>query len=197
MGKDHHPIIAEERITYFEKKEVIVEDFAASGMILDIGGGGEGVIGKLKGKHVVAIDQSPQELEESAPGPLKIIMDARDLHFLDGSFEIVTSFFTLMYIAGSDHERVFSEVYRVLVSEGKFLIWDILFTPRLDKEKDIAVFPLRVRLPMEENDAGYGALWPEGGRDVATFHQIAEKMGFKVIRSQRDDPILYLELQKP
>ena len=58
MRDDHHPIIEEERITYFEKKEIIVEDFAASGMILDIGGGGEGVIGTLKGKQVVAIDQS-------------------------------------------------------------------------------------------------------------------------------------------
>jgi hypothetical protein len=72
------------------------EDIAFdNGFILDIGGGGEGVIGQLKGKDVVAIDFKEEELLEAADGPLKIIMDAKDLKFLDESFPTVTAFFCI------------------------------------------------------------------------------------------------------
>ena len=36
------------------------------GSILDIGGGGEGVIGRLYGRQVVAIDNRQEELDEAA-----------------------------------------------------------------------------------------------------------------------------------
>ena len=35
------------------------------GSILDIGGGGEGVIGRLYGRQVVAIDNRQEELDEA------------------------------------------------------------------------------------------------------------------------------------
>ena len=38
------------------------------GTILDIGGGGEGVIGQLYGEQVVAIDNSQEELDEVETG---------------------------------------------------------------------------------------------------------------------------------
>ena len=137
---DQPPEISEERLFFFEKQEIVVNDFDSAGYILDIGGGGEGVIGKLKGKQVIAIDPSKRELEEAAAGPLKIVMDARDLQFLDGSFSTATSFFTLMYIKAPDHEKVFNEVFRVLAPGGVFLIWDVIFPQRPDANKDVAVF---------------------------------------------------------
>ena len=63
----------------FEQVALEVKDFESEGFVLDIGGGGEGVIGRLKGKDVVAIDIRRDELEEAVEGPLKIVMDARDL----------------------------------------------------------------------------------------------------------------------
>ena len=101
--EDHHPEISEDRLFFFEEQEVIVSDIDAPGYILDIGGGGRGVIGTLKGEQVIAIDPSRRELEGAPAGPLKIVMDATDLQFLDGAFSAATSFFTLMYIKGSDH----------------------------------------------------------------------------------------------
>ncbi|MFC1879420.1 class I SAM-dependent methyltransferase [Chloroflexota bacterium] len=86
-----------ERFFLFEQQKVKVHDFESSGHILDIGGGGEGIIGILKGEKVIAIDPRKRELEEAADGPLKIVMDARDLFFLDSTFNTVTAFFTLMY----------------------------------------------------------------------------------------------------
>ena len=89
---------SEEEILFLEKQEVTVENFDALGHILDIGGGVEGIIGVLKGSQVVAIDPSSRELKEAAPGPLKIVMDARELKFLDDTFNTATAFYTLMYI---------------------------------------------------------------------------------------------------
>ena len=71
-----------ENIFFLEKQEVVVNHFDAAGLILDIGGGGEGVIGQLKGNQVIAIDPNKRELEEAANGPLKIVMDAADFSFL-------------------------------------------------------------------------------------------------------------------
>ena len=59
-----------------------------------------------QGKQVVAIDPSRRELEEAADGPLKIVMDARDMLFLDDTVDVVTPFFTLMYIQASDRKKV-------------------------------------------------------------------------------------------
>jgi ubiquinone/menaquinone biosynthesis C-methylase UbiE len=95
MSEDH-PQFSEDQIYFFEKQEVVVHHFDASRFILDIGGGGEGIIGQMKGQQVVAIDPNRRELEEAAEGPLKVVMDAGDMLFLDASFEVVTSFFTVI-----------------------------------------------------------------------------------------------------
>lgn len=100
--KNHLPEISEDRLFFFEREEVIVDDFDTVGLILDIGGGGRGVIGELKNQQVIAIDPSKRELEGAVDGPLKIIMDATNLQFLDETFHTATSFYTLMYIKTFD-----------------------------------------------------------------------------------------------
>jgi SAM-dependent methyltransferase len=194
---EEHPKISEDRLFFFENQELIVNDFDAPGYILDIGGGGEGVIGKLKGEQVIAIDPNRRELEEAPAGPLKIVMDARDLQFLDGSFSTATSFFTLMYIKGPDHAKVLSEVCRVLKPGGRFFIWDVIFPPRVDSEKDVAVVSLLVRLPDEEITAGYGHLWPDEGRDLSHYVTSAENAGFNVLARWEENQVFFLELRKP
>jgi ubiquinone/menaquinone biosynthesis C-methylase UbiE len=196
--ENHHPEISEDRLFFFEREEVVVNDFDAAGFILDIGGGGEGVIGKLKGKQVIAIDANRRELEEAAAGPLKIVMDAANLQFLDETFNTATSFYTLMYIREvGTHRRVFGEVYRVLTSGGRFLVWDAVLPPRFDEEKDVAVFRLTVKLPEEEVDAGYGTLWPEEGRDVSYYVEMAQSAGFEVVLQREQGQRFFLELHKP
>ena len=54
-----------DQVYMIEAQHVSVADFPAEGFILDIGGGGEGIIGQLKGAQVVAIDPIRREL---APG---------------------------------------------------------------------------------------------------------------------------------
>jgi RimJ/RimL family protein N-acetyltransferase len=194
---DAHKPIAEERLYDFEPLDMAIDDLPLPGLVLDIGGGGEGVIGRLKGAQVVAIDRNRRELEETPAGPLRIVMDATDLHFLDGTFSAATSFFSLMYIQGADHSRVFGEVYRVLAPGGRFLIWDAVFPPREDTSKDVAVFQLTIRLPQETITTGYGVKWPESGRSLDDYLRVAEEAGFQVVSHKRDGVSLFLELIKP
>jgi SAM-dependent methyltransferase len=194
---DHHPEISEDRLLYLEEQEITVNDFDSPGYILDIGGGGEGVIGRLKGEQVIAVDPSRRELEAAAAGPLKIMMGATDLHFLDRTFSTATSFFTLMYIKGPDHEKVFGEVFRVLIPGGRFLIWDAIIPHRHDEAKDIAVFSLSVKLPTEEIAARYGVLWPDEERDLSYYVRLSDTVGFSVATEEEEGRVFFLELRKP
>lgn len=188
---------SEEDYYLLEQQEVVVKDFDYPGLILDIGGGGEGVIGRLKGARVIAVDISKRELEDAPDGPLKVVMDARDLKFVDGSFQAATSFFTLMYIRGSDHPKVFSEVFRVLKPGGTFLVWEVVLPRRLDESKDVVVIPLTIKLPGEEIGTGYGTRWPEKRQDLSYYRQVAEAAGFQVAAAKEEGQQLFLELRRP
>ena len=50
---------------WLEPLVVNLEQLALEGRLLDIGGGGEGIIGRLGGDRVIAIDASHRELEEA------------------------------------------------------------------------------------------------------------------------------------
>jgi len=194
---EKHSEVSEDRVFLLEKQKVIVNNFDASGLILDIGGGGEGIIGQMKEKQIVAIDPNRRELGEAASGPLKIVMDAGDMLFLDNAFNVVTSFFTLMYIEGSEHEKIFKEVFRVLVSEGRFLIWDVDLPQSLDEEKDIVAFHLNIKLPEREIETGYGTKWPEQRQGLPYYKEIAERVGLTVSDHKESGQVFYLELRKP
>jgi len=195
--QDHHQKPSSERIRRVEQQIVKLDDFKAEGLILDIGGGGEGIIGQLKGKQCVAIDISKRELEEAPVGPLmKIVMDARDLKFLDNAFNTTTVFFTFMYIDSADHEKVFQEISRVLKSDGRLLIWDVLFPEWKEKEKDLFIFPLKVELPDKTVSTGYGVKRPKTEQGLAHYVGLGEKTGFSVVNHSDNGNWFFLELKK-
>ncbi len=194
---EEHSEDSMDRIFFLEKQEVVVDGFDASGFILDIGGGGEGVVGQMKGSQVVAIDPNRRELQEAADGPLKIVMDAGDLMFLNHTFEVVTSFFTLMYIKGSEHQKVLAEVFRVLVSKGRFLIWDADLPQCMEDDKDIVAFYLSIKLPDREIETGYGTKWPEQRQGLPYYKEMAENRGFVVSAHVQNGRVFFLEMQKP
>jgi SAM-dependent methyltransferase len=191
-----HPKIPEEQILRIEPQEVVVGDFEARGYILDIGGGGEGVIGQLKPSQVVAIDLIPRELAEAPAGPLKIVMDARDLKFLDGSFHTATAFFSLMYMEAADHPKVFAEIHRVLAPGGRLLVWDGAVPARAGGKR-WAVFRLSIRLPAANVRTGYGVKLGDAPHDAAWYAALAEAAGLTVAEKRQNGSTFYLDLRKP
>lgn len=178
-----------------DEVHVNLRDFDAEGYILDIGGGGEGMIGRLKGEKVIAIDKRREELQEAPEGPLKIVMDAKDLQFLDNTFETVTSFFALMYVINTDRENVVREVLRVLKPGGKFLIWDMVIPPKGDNVKEIFGAPIVIKIGNGEVRTGYGVKWEGREQDVQYYLGLAEKVGFEVVEKEEGNPF-YLTLRK-
>ena len=87
------------------------------GSILDIGGGGEGVIGRVYKEAVTAIDNMQEELDEAPDCCKKLLMNATALDFCDKSFDNVTFFYSLMvYEHGNKSKGCFGSISR---AEGK------------------------------------------------------------------------------
>ena len=99
--------------------------------ILDIGGGGEGVISKIYKHKVVAIDQRYDELSEILDTEsLKLVMDATKLDFIQEQFERATAFYSYMYMSEAEVKSSISEVYRVLKDKGLLLRCLLAITKR-------------------------------------------------------------------
>lgn len=181
---------------YFQKHRVKIDDFENDGYILDIGGGGEGIIGQLKGNQVVSIDLSWEELSEAHNDSLKILMDARELKFLDNTFSTITAFYSLMYMKSQDHVKVLNEVLRVLKHNGMFRIWDIELKKPAGIDSPGFVIPLEVILPNQTIETGYGAYWPRINYDLDYYENLATQTGFTIIEKKKLNSSFSLVLQK-
>ena len=174
---------------------VVDDDFADADRILDLGGGGEGVIGQLRGRQVTAIDLRQGELDDAPEGPIKVVADARALPFPDASFEAATAFFFLMYVAAEDGLRVLRETHRVLRPGGTMKIWDVAIP--LAGRQTLFVVPVKVRLPARTIRTAYGAPW--AGREMTAngIADLARSAGFMVISTREEGETFCLLLARP
>lgn len=179
MGHEHSRI-PDEKYYQLNPVGVTIDSFDVDGPILDIGGGGEGIIGLMKGNRVIAIDNNKAELEEAPDGPIKLVMDCRHTEFLRNSFEVVTSFFTMMYIDPYQHERVFREINRVLKPGGKFYLWDITQPTKESDLKTHFAFHLTVKIPTRTIETGYGAPLKRQKIDIVHYRDLLGLTGFHV-----------------
>ena len=163
------------------------------GSILDIGGGGEGVIGRLYKDKVIAIDNRQDELDEVPDGPIKMLMNAEKLDFGDNRFDAVTSFFTLMYIHEDKHIDVLKEAYRVLKPKGKLYIWDANI-PKDENHNQVFILNLKIILPDEQITTGYGAGYRE--QDAEYFVNKLVDIGFKIVKTEKPNQTFYLVAKK-
>jgi len=186
-----------DRLSIVGDLEISLSPLDTDGPILDLCAGGEGVIGQLMGDRVVAIDASREELQESPPGPLKIVMDARKLQFLDGTFHSATCFFGLIYIPSEDLPAVFAEVFRVLAPGGELHVWDCIIPADPPADKDVAVCHVRIHLPDGEIATGYGALWPTTRRDAGYYADLARQAGLEIVELIEDSALVRVHARKP
>ena len=199
----------QEAIEYFVKNIVLKErsynvglhtidlsDIKLTGRILDIGGGGQAIIGQFKGEQVVAIDPNRNELEEAPDSnELKVIMDAKELKFLDNTFDTVTAFFTFMYIPVEDYKIIFEEIHRILKIGGNFVIWDVLMPEKGNDKRDIFYIELRVKIFDRTIEAGYGVSWNKE-INIDTFTNMAKNIGFETLEKKVDKEIIFIRFRK-
>ncbi|MBU8932795.1 MAG: methyltransferase domain-containing protein [candidate division Zixibacteria bacterium] len=197
MNDDHHSWPDENRIHCLEDQEVIVRDFACDGLVLDIGGGGEGVIGRLKGREVIAIDNRRKELEEAPDGPIKVVADAASLPFLDNTFPTTTAFFTFMFMDEKTHPQVMAEVFRTLREGGQFLLWDIHSPIREGSNKDIFAFKILIRLPHETITPAYGGRRPNKVHDLNYYRRLVSAAGLRFVRAEETGLTFFIQFEKP
>ncbi len=194
MSTDTNKILETERKTVVIEPVILIEGHR----ILDIGGGGEGVISSIYKDKVVAIDIRSDELEEiSDPSSLKIVMDATQLAFIDNQFERATAFFSFMYMTASEIIKVIEEVHRVLKSGGTFEIWDIEMPSINDVEADIFIAQLEIKANEHSFSTGYGVRIKEEQQTMHRLYSLLVDCGFKLTKSVlHENGTFYIEAKK-
>jgi len=176
-----------------EKYHIDMRNITLSGRVLDIGGGGEGIIARHLGDNVIVIDKLKTELDESPDKGIKIVMDATNLQFIDGTFHHATCFYSLMYMDEPSMEKVIIEAYRVLKPGGSLLIWDatIPFPPK----DNIFITYFEIILSNEVISTGYGVGWRRR-HDLSLVSEKCEKAGFTINQRQNAENRFFLTAVK-
>ncbi len=161
-----------------KRMQKINVDSIPNGSVIDIGGGGEGIIGQIGKERVTAIDKFQREIDEAkhkAPEATWVLADARKLEYSDEHFDNATAFFSIMYMSNEDKKKVFKEVYRIISKEGEFWIWD---TP-ITKDEGVFLIKMKVIFPNRTTvRTGYGVSSKIQNVDVT--RELLEDVGFRV-----------------
>ncbi len=173
-------------IQYGDSIIVDLRTVPLTGRVLDIGGGGEGVIGQLAPDQVVSIDPSREELEQAPAGPLKVVMRAENLTFTDASFTTATLFYTLMYIPKALFGRVLRECWRVLSPGGLLLIWDTEIQEPGPQAAEAYLVPVTALLPHRTIETGYGVRWDGAAQTAEEVVELCRSTGFSSVTLTRD-----------
>ena len=163
-----------------------------TGSILDVGGGGEGVIGRLYGPSVTIIDHCQEELDEAPCSCPKLLMDAASLAFADASFENVTFFYSLMYMNRPVQKAALSEAVRVLKPGGRLLLWDCEITSAYPEP---FLAELDVRWAQERVCTTYGVVKSDP-QSMEDFLNLCRGNGLTLLKKKNGGRHFYLEFRK-
>jgi ubiquinone/menaquinone biosynthesis C-methylase UbiE len=188
-----------EKRTIFETpiQHIELQELPSGHFVLDIGGGGEGLVSRI-GKHqVCAIDYRMNEIREAQiydPPSNWFACDARELCFKDSIFDLATLWFSLGYMPhSSTKRRVLEEVYRVLKSGGVVS----LMASRVVCNEDVFVIHIQYELPDgTQSKTGYGV----SGDQEQTFESIEPLLietGFEIEKEQKHEHWFSIEAIKP
>lgn len=164
-----------------------------SGRILDIGGGGEGVIGRVYGMEVTAIDNSACELAEAPDNCEKLLMDACRMTFADSSFDHATAFFSLMYMSRPEQARALCETCRVLKPGGTLTLWDAVIAEN-------APNPFLIDLDIDADGqwlhTTYGVGKEDAAQNAESLAQLCEAAELRVENVQQADECFVIHCRK-
>jgi len=167
-------------------QKIALEHIDTEGLILDIGGGGEGLVSRIEGSKVCAVDIRMSEIREAqihGPPSNWFVGDGQALCFQDDVFDIATLWFSLGYMSDwSIKQSVLEESHRVLVKGGRLSI----LGSKIPKDCEPLIFWGLFTLPDGTvSQTGYGVRGGQG-QTLDRIVKLLEKTGFK-IQSQEDN----------
>lgn len=165
-----------------------------NGSILDIGGGGEGIIGRVYGHQVTAIDNCQEELDDAPDGYQKILMDACGLTFPACSFDHVSFFYSLMFMNTDAQPKAISEAVRVLKPGGSLHIWDAEISSAYPEPFTV---DLDIQMPREKIHTTYGIISDIKNQTASTIAAICMEFGLQLEYTHAGDGQIYLVFRKP
>ncbi len=174
-------------ISTFEtpQQTVTLQSLPEHGRILDIGAGGEGIVARLGGRAVCAVDIRMDEIREARihdPPASWFVADGRSLCFGDTVFEMATFWFSMGYLRDRDNKiRALEETFRVLQQGGTLSIKGARIT--CDEEK-LIIRILYIFPDGTVSSVGYGVRGRQG-QTIASMREMIESVGF-VCRTHRD-----------
>jgi ubiquinone/menaquinone biosynthesis C-methylase UbiE len=99
-----------------------LNELPAMGRIIDVGGGGEGLVSRIRGPQVCAVDIDMNKIREAQIYGFEsqwLLADGQALAAKDASFDTATLWFSLGFIRDwSAKEQVVDEIVRVLKPDG-------------------------------------------------------------------------------
>ena len=167
-------------------QKIVLEHIQTEGVILDIGGGGEGLVSRIEGSKVCAVDIRLSEIREAqihGPPSNWFVGDGQALCFQEEVFDVVTLWFSLGYMSDwSIKQGVLEEAHRVLSNEGRLSI----LASSIPESCERLIFWGHFTLPDGTvSQTGYGV---RGGQDqtLERIVDLLKDIGFK-IQSQEDN----------
>jgi ubiquinone/menaquinone biosynthesis C-methylase UbiE len=167
-------------------QKISLKSLGTDGPILDIGGGGEGLVSRIEESRVCALDIRMSEIREAqihGPPAHWFVGDGQALCFQEEVFDVVTLWFSLGYMNDwSIKQGVLEEAHRVLSNGGRLSILASSITESCER----LIFWGHFTLPDGTvSQTGYGV---RGGQDqtLERIVDLLKDIGFK-IQSQEDN----------
>ncbi len=173
-----------------------LQDIFDDQRILDVGGGGEGLVARVAGSRVCVVDSNIDKIREARIHEEQanwFNCDGASLCFKDASFDLATLWFSLGYMR-SWHvkEQVLKETYRVLRDDARLSIW----AGRIDCDEQ--GFLLRTDIIFPDGTVsrfGFGVAGQQN-QTLETVSKTLDSLGFHIERSWEEGYVFYIDSRK-
>jgi ubiquinone/menaquinone biosynthesis C-methylase UbiE len=174
-------------------QEIAFKRLLGNGLVLDVGGGGEGIVSRIEGSRVCAVDVNLNEIREAriyGSSPQWLASSGDSLPFRREVFETATLWFSLDYMARWEMKRaVIDEAFRVLKKKGSLSV----MSARIVCREERFVLMLHYALPDGSvYETGYG-VWGNQGQTLEKISDVVEQAGFKLTRKDDNGHWFYIE----
>ena len=177
-------------------QKIPLERIERSGRILDLGGGGEGIVSRLEGQRVYAVDASFQKIREARIHPTDsqwILADARSLCFQDSMFDIATFWFSLGYFRDMKSKKTaLREACRSLKKGGRLSI----IAASITCPEDRFVFKTQLTFPDGTTSQMAFAVKGNQNQDADVIMKLVKDVGFEVAQLKEYEYWFRIKAQK-